>query len=161
MKRFALILSAALASCDSHNPPKPQSTPIPEAELMKMMKYATEHHSVLLGAKYHLPAQTVQVITADYRSHQLLVWQALASPAPSEETMQQTIDRLSTTYKLPQDVLASLIMDWISFSAKPTSTDDVDTSSKCGFDSHRGHLRGKRGENWQKSELNQNGMRPE
>ena len=111
MKRFALILSAALASCDSHNPPKPQSTPIPEAELMKMMKYATEHHSVLLGAKYHLPTQTVQVITADYRSHQLLVWQALASPAPSEETMQQTIDRLSTTYKLPQDVLASLIMD--------------------------------------------------
>ena len=66
-----------------------------------------------MGQRYRIEAHGPygQVITADYRSHQLLVWQALASPAPSEETMQQTIDRLSTTYKLPQDVLASLIMD--------------------------------------------------
>ena len=117
MRCLALILSAALASCDSRTPSKPESTPestpTPDAEMITFMNRMTERDSALLAAKYHLPAQTVKAIIADYRLHYDLFTQAFASvsPTPSEETMQQTIDRLSATYKLPQDVVASLIMD--------------------------------------------------
>ena len=76
-----------------------------------MMKYVTERHSPLLAAKYRLSTETAQAITTDFRVHQFLVMQALSSPAPKVETMQQTIERLSATYKVPVDVVASLVFD--------------------------------------------------
>jgi len=84
---------------------------MPEAELEKIMKYVTERHAPLLAAKYRLAPDVAQAITSDFRAHQFLVMQALSSPAPKVESMQQTIERLSATYKLGPDVIASLIFD--------------------------------------------------
>ena len=111
MKCCAFLFFAVLVSCDRTASVESKPTPIPEAELSKIMKYATERHSALLAAKYHLSPDTAQAITADFRLHQLLVVQALTSPAPKVENMQQTIERLSASYKVPPDVIASLVFD--------------------------------------------------
>ena len=75
------------------------------------MNYATERHAPLLAAKYRLPTETAQAIVNDFRVHQFLVMQAMSSPSPKVETMEQTIQRLSATYKLSTDVIASLVFD--------------------------------------------------
>lgn len=75
------------------------------------MKLVTERHAPLLAAKYKLPTETAQAIVNDFRVHQFLLMQALTSPPPKVETMEQTIQRLSQTYKLSTDVIASIIFD--------------------------------------------------
>lgn len=74
-----------------------------------MMDYITERHSPLLAAKYRISKETAQSITSDFRAHQFLA--AGSSPAPNVENMQQTIERLSATHKVPTEVVASLVID--------------------------------------------------
>jgi hypothetical protein len=112
---FALIVFAALVGCEKQALPESKPTAMSEAEslaeLSKMVKHESERHSALLAAKYHLPRATVEAITTDFRVHQFILLGIFTSPAPTEENMEQTIERLSTAHKVPTDVVSSLIID--------------------------------------------------
>jgi hypothetical protein len=103
----ALLLSA----CDSNNNTDSKPTPVPQAQLDAVMKYAAERHSGLIAAKYHMSPQLAQAVISDFQKSQLLLVQVFTSPTPKFETMAQTIERLSATYQLKPDVVASLIID--------------------------------------------------
>jgi hypothetical protein len=109
---FALLLGA----CGERNiaPAKspPQTTEAQfQAQWGAIVRSYAEEDAGLLAAKYHISPKVAEAIIVEVRMSDNILLRLMTSPAPKSETMTQIIERVSTTYQVKPDVVASLIVD--------------------------------------------------
>lgn len=113
LRLISLIFTLVLGACSERDTAPEKSRD--QLKVQQLLRSLAQQDAPLLAAKYHMSPQVAEEIIVDAVSKYIGV-QAMTSPAPKSETMTQTIERLSTTYQVKPDVVASLIVDELVFS---------------------------------------------